>query len=124
MTAVLQTVRRLYGAMLTGYFGLLALLTIWNTIVNPARQLPVAVILLLVVTPLLLPLKGMLHGRLRSCAWAAYLSLLYFFHGVTELASEPLGSGTVFDVLEVIFSLLLFFGGSFYIRYAARTVAE
>jgi uncharacterized membrane protein len=115
-----QVARYLYAAMLAGYFGLLLLLTLWNTVVNPPVKLPVAIMLMLAVTPLLLPLRGVLHGRLKSCAWAAYLSLPYFFHGVTELASEPIAAGTLFDVLEVMFSLMLFFGGSFYIRYAAR----
>jgi uncharacterized membrane protein len=119
MTAA-QTARYLYATMLAGYFGLLLWLTAWNTVIHPPVKPPVAIVLIIAVTPLLLPLRGMLHGRLKSCAWAAYLSLLYFFHGVTELSSEPIGIGTLFDVLEVVLSLVLFFGGSFYIRYAAR----
>lgn len=121
---VIQITRRLYATMLTGYFGLLGLLTVWNTLIRPADRTPLVILLIIAITPLLLPLRGILHGRLRSCAWAAYISLLYFLHGITELASEPLGKGTIFDALEVIFSLLLFTGGSFYIRYAARTATS
>lgn len=123
MTAV-QAARYLYATMLTGYFGLLLWVTVWNTVINPPAKTPAAILLIIAVAPLLLPLRGLLHGRLKSCAWAAYLSLLYFFHGVTELASEPFGKGTLFDALEVFFSMLLFLSGSFYIRYAARTLRQ
>jgi uncharacterized membrane protein len=115
-----QTARYLYATMLCGYFGLLLWLTAWNTVIHPPARSSTAIVLIIAVTPLLLPLRGVLHGRLKSCAWAAYLSLPYFFHGVAELASEPLGTGTLFDALEIALSLVLFFGGNFYIRYAAK----
>ncbi|MGR8933065.1 MAG: DUF2069 domain-containing protein [Gammaproteobacteria bacterium] len=115
-----QTARSLYVTMMAGYFGLLLWLTFWNTLIHPPDRPAAALLLIIAVAPLLLPLRGLLLGRLKSCAWTAYLSLPYFFHGVTELASEPLGKGTLFDAFEVALSLLLFFSGSFYIRYAAK----
>ena len=44
-----------YRLALCGYFGLFALLMLWNTVLEPTTGLPVALILLLTVTPLLLP---------------------------------------------------------------------
>ena len=43
----------------------------------------------LAVAPLLLPLKGLLSGSLRSMTWAGYLSMLYLVIGVTEAWSNP-----------------------------------
>jgi uncharacterized membrane protein len=41
------------------------------------------------VFPLLLPLKGLLKGSLRSMTWAGYLVMLYLLIGITEAWSNP-----------------------------------
>ena len=114
MTGKNHTSQYWYFIALCGYFGLFILLMLWNTILSPSPRFPVALVLIIAITPLLLPLRGLLHGRLKSCAWAAYISLIYFIHGTLEAYSEP--SVRLYAVLEIIFSLLLFFGASFYVR--------
>lgn len=105
-------------AALTGYFGLFGLLMLWNTVLAPSSHFPVAMVLLVAVTPLLLPLKGLLNTNLKSCAWAAYISLIYFVHGTMEAYSNA--DERVLAGLEVFFSLLLFFGATFYVRFTGR----
>jgi uncharacterized membrane protein len=105
-------------AALTGYFGLFGLLMLWNTVLAPSSRFPVAMVLLVLVTPLLLPLKGLLSANLKSCAWTAYLSLIYFIHGTGEVYSNE--NERLLASLEVIFSLLLFFGATFYVRFSGR----
>jgi uncharacterized membrane protein len=107
-----------WGAQ-AGFFGLFALLMLWHTLLAPSTRFPVALVLLIAVTPLLLPMRGFLAGNRKSCAWMAYLSLPYFVHGAQEAyadADERLYAG-----LEIVFSLLLFFGSSLYIRFAGKT---
>lgn len=107
-----------YIAALTGFFGLFALLMLWNTVLAPSARFPVALVLLVAVTPLLLPMRGLLNRNPRSCAWAAYISLIYFIHGSVETyvsADERLYSS-----LEVILSLMLFFGSAFYVRLTGK----
>jgi uncharacterized membrane protein len=41
------------------------------------------------VTPLLIPLKGVIAGSLRSLTWAGYLVMLYLVIGVMEAWSNP-----------------------------------
>ena len=41
------------------------------------------------VIPLLLPLKGVLAGSLRSMTWAGYLVMLYLVVGVMEAWANP-----------------------------------
>lgn len=41
------------------------------------------------VLPLLLPLKGVLAGSLRSVTWAGYLVMFYLVIGITEAWSNP-----------------------------------
>ncbi len=107
-----------YIIALIGFFGLFALLMLWNTVLAPSIRFPVALVLLVAVTPLLLPMRGLLDRNPRSCAWAAYVSLIYFLHGTAEAyvnADERL-----YASLEVLLSLMLFFGSAFYVRLAGK----
>ena len=104
-------------ATLAGYFALLGLLMLWNTILAPSQHFPVAIVLIVMVVPLLLPLRGLLHGRPYTHAWTAFLALLYFIHGVGEAVTNP--QERLLGSLEIIFSLVLFFGATFYARYAS-----
>ena len=108
-----------YYTALTGYFGLFFLLIFWNTLLSSSSDFPVALILLLTITPLLLPLRGFLHTNLKSCAWMAYVSLIYFTHGTVQAATSSLPV-RFYAALEIIFSLLLFLGCTLYIRLAAK----
>jgi uncharacterized membrane protein len=108
----------LYGLTLTGHLGTFTLLLAWYTWLVPSRLFPVALVLLVLVLPLLLPLRGILHARRYTIAWSCFLALLYFTHGVVtaweDAVDGPLGQ------LEVLTSSLWFLGGIGYIRVARR----
>jgi uncharacterized membrane protein len=103
---------------LTGFFGLFALLMLWNTVLAPSHDFPVALKLLITVTPLLLPLRGLLSKNTRSCAWMAYISLIYFTHGSIETYATT--TERIYPVVEFTFSLILFFGTTLYVRYSGK----
>lgn len=103
---------------LAGFFGLFGLLMLWPTVLAPASRYPVAMILLITVTPLLLPMRGLLACNLKSCAWAAYLSLLYFVHGSVEAYVNT--DERLYALMETLLSLMLFFGASLTIRFAGK----
>ena len=107
-----------YIVALTGYFGLFALLMLWNTVLEPPSRFPVALRLLITVTPLLLPLRGFLDRNPKSCSWMAYISLAYFIHGTIEAYVNT--NGRLYPSLEIIFSLMLFFGARLYVRFAGK----
>ena len=107
-----------YYAALAGYFGLFFLHMGWHTLLAPSKTFPVAMLLILSITPLLLPLMGFLHGKSRSHAWMAYISLIYFIHGVVETGATS--SDRLYAMAEILFSLLLFFGSTFYIRFLSK----
>ena len=106
--------RFLYALTLFGYFGTLVLLTLWYSWLAPATLFPAALVLMVLVVPLLFPLRGLLHGRKYTFAWSCFLALLYFTHGVMEAYSNdvtrPLG------LLEVTFSSLWFLSAMAYIK--------
>ena len=114
--------RLLYGLTLSGYFGTLFLMTAWFAWLYPPVKAPVALTLLLVVGPLLLPLRGLLHARRYTLAWSCFLALLYFTHGVVEAwhtaPTRPLG------IAEVILTTLWFTCAIAYIRTTKQNTPE
>ncbi|NOT11536.1 MAG: DUF2069 domain-containing protein [Methylococcaceae bacterium] len=104
-----------YYLALVGFFGLFTLLMLWNTIFSPSSRFPVALILLITISPLLLPMRGLLNRDRRSCAWTSYISLIYFIHGCVETYANT--HERLYASTEVLFSLLLFFGTTLYLRF-------
>jgi len=101
---------------LIGYFGLLALLLSWFTWLAPPVNVPRVVPIILLVVPLLFPLRGILHARRYTHQWVTFLSLFYFMVGVD--ASFNHGEGQAWlGYLTVMFSLLLFIGSMFFARF-------
>lgn len=106
----------LHGLATLAFVGLFALLMVWNTwLASPAR-FPTALTLLVSITPLLLPMRGFLKGRTKSCGWMAYVSLIYLIHGTVEAYAEE--STRLLALAEAGLSLSLFFATVYYIRQA------
>jgi uncharacterized membrane protein len=103
---------------LAGFLGLFALLMIWNTVLAPSSRFPVALMLLLTVTPLLLNMRGLFDRKPVSCAWMAYISLIYFIHGSVEAYVNV--NERLYASLEVMLSLMLFLGATLYVRFAGK----
>ncbi|MBK7544066.1 MAG: DUF2069 domain-containing protein [Candidatus Competibacteraceae bacterium] len=109
-----------HAVTLVGYFGLFALLLLWFAWLEPSKRVPVSLVLVLLVGPLLLPLRGLLYGRPYTCAWSSFLALFYFSAGVFSAAGPMRRPWLAW--LEIGFSLLLFWGAVFYVR--ARRVRK
>ena len=111
--------RFLYGLTLFGYLGTLALLTAWYGWLVPPLHFPVALVLLVLVTPLLFPLRGMLHGRRYTFSWSCFLALLYFTHGVMEAYSSD--TARHLGQLEVLLTGCWFIAAMAYVRLGKET---
>lgn len=107
---------------LTGFFGLMISLTAW--IILPIRDAsyPTAAWLIIGVVPLLLPLRGILHGKPYTHAWASFMMLFYFTHGVGEVYST--GMQAIYPWLEVVFSTLAFTAMILFIKYNAKNALK
>lgn len=103
-----------YALTLLGYFGTFALLIAWYTVLAPSSHFPISLVLLVLVTPLLFPLRGLLHGRSYTFAWSAFLALLYFIHGAVEAYS--LETARYLGLMEVLFSLTWFGAAIMFVR--------
>ena len=71
------------GLALAGLLGLLANSLAWPLWYSPGGPYPEW--MLLKVLPLLLPLRGLLHGRRRTHQWASFLSLPYVMGSIAAV---------------------------------------
>lgn len=104
---------------LGSYVSLIALTLLWEGWLVPKG--PPGLWLMLKSLPLLLPLFGLLRGRLRSYVYASLLLLLYLTEGLVIAWTEAalvIPSGKVLSVAmtEVVLTLLFFACANFYIR--------
>ena len=99
---------------LTGYFGLLTFIPVWHTLIMPLDPKFMSITLLIQIGPLMFPLRGILHGKVYTHAWAMYLALFYFIIGVWYAGDE---STRTFGVVFSLLSILFFIGTMMYTRY-------
>lgn len=105
-------------AALAGLLGLFVLILGWNAWVAPPEVLPRALVLAFLLTPLLLPLRGMLAGDPYTHAWATYLAMPYFVIGVFHAAGPAVES--LYGWLVIVLSLCWLIGAAFYPRLLRR----
>lgn len=101
---------------LIGYFGLLGLLLNWHTWYSPPVQVPRSLVLIVLLVPLLFPLRGLLHARPYTHRWASYLTLPYFAIGIDT--AYTIQSEWFLAALQIFLSLLMFIGCIFFARYS------
>jgi uncharacterized membrane protein len=107
-----------HALALTGYFGLLVLLVLWWAWLEPPEQWPIAEALIVLVGPLLPPLRGLLHGRAHAHIWTSLLALFYFAVGIFHVAGPMTRPWLAW--LAIGFSLLLLTGVLLYVRSRVR----
>lgn len=107
---------------LAAHLALLALVLARYTWLAPPARAPVSLVLMVVAVPLLLPLRGLLHGRAYTHAWTSFLALPYFALGVDAVAAgvRPAWLGWAL----VATSLALFAAAVGYARMQGRASAR
>ncbi len=104
---------------LLGYFSLLFGLFAWHLLIEPPAKHLISIIIFFQLGPLMLPLFGLLNGKLYTHAWSMYLAIFYFVIGVWYAGHDEdrmIG-------LYVIFTSLVFFTGTvIYTRYMGQQV--
>ena len=101
---------------LVGYIGLFFLLLGWIAL-GPGYPLPRVLVLLILVGPLLLPLRGLLAGRAYTHVWASYLAIFYFILAILHLSS---GTSPWLAIPQLLLILAWFSGCFLYVRYRER----
>ncbi len=99
---------------LTGYFSLFLILMLNIIWLIPSAHFPTALVLLVICTPLLFPMRGVLNSKTYTYQWASFLSLAYFAHGITEISAHP--DVWYAGLLETLASMMMYLGCVLYAR--------
>lgn len=105
------------GAALFAYFSLLFLLIAWYGWLAPSGHLPNSVMILVSGLPLLLIVRGLIHGQIKSYAFASMMSLAYLAHGIVESYSNVLARPLA--LMEILLAIILYLSAAFYARFQA-----
>ncbi|AKN27924.1 hypothetical protein AB691_3050 [Stutzerimonas stutzeri] len=100
---------------LASFFGLAALLAVWNLAFADLHGARIWVVLSIQLIPLALVAPGMLAGSPRAHAWTCFIVNLYFIQGVLA-AIDP--ARMIYGVLEAAISLTLFVAALLYTRWS------
>lgn len=99
---------------LIGYFSLLIMLMINIVWLIPSHHFPRALVLIVIATPLLFPMRGLLNRNTYTFQWATFLTLFYFAHGITEISAYP--QQWYAGALETLAALIMYLGCVLYAR--------
>ena len=103
---------------LASYLGLIALVMAWIVFLGTVEDRHISIWLVLFVTPLLLPLRGVLAGRDKALIWGALVGLLYAVHG--GMVAWVGGDDRWLGIIEATLALLYLFSASLFIRWRAE----
>ncbi|MGB0865522.1 MAG: DUF2069 domain-containing protein [Granulosicoccaceae bacterium] len=103
---------------LVSYAATLLLTFNWISWYSPPQQVPRSLILLILVVPLVLPVRGFIHGRAKSYIGVAMVAMWLFAAGL-DIAFYIQTWKTLGWAL-VVCSVLLFVSSYFYLRYLPR----
>lgn len=106
------------GLSLFSYLGLIGWVMAWIVFLGDVARQHISVLLLLLVTPLLLPLRGVLAGRDKALIWGTLVSLPYLLHGGVVAWVDP--AQRWLGLVEVTLSLLFLVSASFFVRWRAE----
>lgn len=94
---------------------------LWEVWLAPLR--PGGSLMMLKALPLLLPLFGILRGKVYTYQWTALLVLAYFIEGIVRAWSER-GAGQLLALVEVVLAVLLLASCVLYVRLSRPSVTS
>lgn len=113
-----------YLITVVSYFGLLILLSSWIIYFDPPTNSTTSLALIFILTPLLIALRGILHGKRYTYAWSSMLILFYFMHGVVEAWANKVQLIRTLALIEVFLSVVFFIGAILYVRHKSRELGQ
>ncbi|KHA61131.1 membrane protein [Vibrio variabilis] len=99
---------------LFGNLALLAWIALWQLSLSPHPHISSTTLAIAWAIPLLLPLPGILAGKPYTHAWANFILMFYFLHGLTILYVD--GGERWLAVVELFLATSAFFGNILYAR--------
>jgi len=113
-------IRAVHILSLGSYIGLIAFGMLWAIELGELPRDQISITLLILVLPLLLPLRGILHARHKSLVWGMLVALLPILHGGVNLWAESWPKAA-WGGLELAMAVSYIVFCSYYIRWRADT---
>lgn len=107
----------LHYASIVSLIALALLCIAWEGKLAPLR--PGGSMLILKALPLLLPLLGILRGKIYTYQWSSMLVLLYLAEGMVRAMTDK-GLSATLALAELGIATVFFFSAIFYVRSRAR----
>jgi len=104
---------------LLGYFSLVATIILWNAWLSPPVHFSRFLVLILLLTPLIFPARGLWRGIPYTHAWSGFLALAYFMLGISSVVIEQERS---YGMSLSITSLVFFSSAIFFARYRGKEI--
>ncbi len=101
---------------LTGYLGLLIFMPLWLFYLDPRTEHSAGFMFIIYILPLLLPLKGIIQDNPFTYAWANFIVMIYFIHGLTLLWVAI----DIWVIIELFLASCMFIGCSYYAKFRGR----
>ena len=103
---------------LASYVSLVLLVMSWIVFLGDTEPQYISLWLILFVTPLLIPLRGVLATRDKAMIWGALIALPYMVHG--GVVAWEGGETAWLGVVETALGLFYLVSASFFIRWRAE----
>lgn len=107
----------LHYSTIVSLIALIILCLAWEGWLAPVR--PGGSLLVVKAVPLLLPLFGILRGKVYTYQWSSMLILLYLSEGAVRAWSDH-GLGAALASVEAALSVVFYLSAVFYVRASAR----
>ena len=111
----------LQAAASAALVALVFLCLLWESVLSPIR--PGGSLLMLKALPLLLPLFGILRGKIYTYRWAPLLVLAYFCEGIVRAWSER-GLSRGLAIAEITLAMAFVVAASLYVRLSSRSMRQ
>lgn len=112
--AMSAKVRKFRLLALLSHLGLLIWMIVWYFFLPMEAEYSFLFKFLIYILPLLLPLYGIVQGKPYTHAWASFIVLLYFLHGITVIYAEP--TQMLYAIIELVLASGMFIGCSAFAR--------
>jgi len=111
------SLRTLNAVASASLIALIALCIAWELWLSPQR--PGGSWLVLKTLPLLIPLFGILRGKVYTYRWMTLFIILYFVEGIVRAYSDK-GLSALLASIEIALTLVLFVSAILYVRKALK----
>ncbi len=103
---------------LTSYLLLCLWIVVWYLVLDAANNYSLVFVSLFWFAPLAFPAKGIIQGNPYTHAWANFIVMIYFMHGLTDIYANS--AQWYYALIEIVLSTGMLVGCCFYARLRGR----